>query len=292
MSNPVYDPKASEEKMNIVCVVSGSGTNYREIVKENPDHNYIVFTNRPGCGGTEIALKNNHKVLELSHIPYLKEAREQYGAGKVPRNASERLLYEQDAFKMIEVEFGGKPDLICLAGYDQWNTDWSVNRFFPRILNVHPGDTTKGYAGLHWTPSAMAILAGDEGIRSTLFFVDKNEDSGPVLVQSAPLKIADTLVAAKSDGFEMIEGYQRIMAFAAVSHVNTWEEFKEKADEDLLAMMEKICRYLLDVLKVEGDWKIFPAAVKMIAEGRVNMDDREVYLDGKKLPEHGYRLDT
>ncbi|MBN2238467.1 MAG: hypothetical protein JW712_01730 [Dehalococcoidales bacterium] len=290
MVKPVYDPKVSGEKMTIVCFVSGSGTNYREIVKGNPDHNYLVFTNRPGCKGTEIAAENNHKVLELSHIPYLREARKQYGPGNVPRNAPERILYEQDLFKMIENEIKGQADLICLAGYDQLNTDWSVNRYFPRLLNVHPGDTTKGYAGLHWTPSAQAILAGDEGIRSTLFFVDKNVDAGSVLVQSAPLPIADTLAAAETGGFDMLEGYHRIMAFAALSRISTWEEFKEKASEELMAMMEKICRYLMDVLKEEGDWKIFPTAVRLVAEGRAGMDDREVYLDGEKLPEYGYRL--
>lgn len=290
MSEPVYNPENSGGKMNIVCFVSGSGTNYREIVKTNPNHNYVVFTNRPGCGGTEIAVGFGHTVLELSHIPYLRDARKKYGAGKVPRNIPERQKYEQDVFKLIEDEIGGQPDLICLAGYDQWSTDWMVERYFPRILNVHPGDTTKGYAGLHWIPSAMAILAGDDSIRSTLFFVDKGEDDGPVLVQSAPLKIAETLVAAESGGFEMLEGLHRLMAYSAVTRIKTWESFKERANESLMGMMERICRYLMDVLKVEGDWKIYPEAVRLIAEGRAAVEGRDVFIDGEKMPEYGYRL--
>jgi phosphoribosylglycinamide formyltransferase-1 len=272
--------------------VSGSGTNYREIVKGNPDHNYLVFTNRPGCGGASIAREYGHKVLELSHIPYLREARKQFGPGNVPRNFPERIRYEQDVCRLIEDETGGQPDLICLAGYDQLNTDWMVDRYYPRMLNVHPGDTTKGYIGLHWIPSAMAILAGEKAVRSTLFFVDKGEDNGPVLVQSAPLKIAETLAGAETDGFEMLEGLHRILAFAAVSRIRTWEQFRERANEDLREIMTKICSCLQEILKVEGDWKIYPLAVKLAAEGRVGVDGREVYIDGKKMPEFGYRPDN
>ncbi len=292
MREPVYDPEKSGKRMTIVCFVSGSGTNYREIVAGNPEHNYIVFTNRPDCGGVEIAGKNGHKVLELSHIPYLREVRKRYGPGKVPRNAPERIEYETDLCRLIEGEIGRQPDLICLAGFDQLNSDWMVDRYYPRILNVHPGDTTRGYAGLHWIPSAMAILAGDDAIRSTLFFVDKNEDNGPVLVQSAPLKIANTLVELDSkEPRELLEGLHRILAFAGASRIRTYEEFKEKADEELQEIMRNICSHLQDILKVEGDWKIYPVAVRLIAEGRVGVDGKDVFLDGKKMPEYGYRLD-
>ena len=56
-----------------------------------------------------------------------------------------------------------------------------------------PGDTTKDYKGLHWMPSAKAIIAGDESLRSTLFIADKSEDKGPILLQSKPLDIIRTL---------------------------------------------------------------------------------------------------
>ena len=58
MGQLVYDPTKSRGKMTIVCFVSGSGTNYREIVAGNRNHNYIVFTNRPDCGGVAIAREN------------------------------------------------------------------------------------------------------------------------------------------------------------------------------------------------------------------------------------------
>ena len=283
MKQLLYDPAKSGKKMTIVCFVSGSGTNYREIVKRNPEHNYLVFTNRPDCGGVTIARENKHEVIELSHIPYLKEARKKYGVGRVPRNCPERVQYEQEVSRLIENKLGRQPDLVCLAGFDQWNTDWMVEKYYPKMLNVHPGDTTKGFYGLHWIPSAKAILAGDESLRSTLFIVDKGEDTGPVLVQSKPINVIQTLSELESKGEKgLLEGLSRVTSFAILHNIKTYENFKEKADEESSKIMERICSRLQDMLKVKGDWEIYPFAVHdLISRGRVAVDGRVVYIDGK-----------
>jgi folate-dependent phosphoribosylglycinamide formyltransferase PurN len=293
MKQFVYNPTKCGTRMTIVCFVSGSGTNYREIAAKNVNHDYIVFTNRPGCGGVVIARANNHEVIELSHIPYLKDAREKYGSGNIPRNCSERVAYEQKLCALIEDRIGREPDLICLTGYDQWLTDFIVDKYYPRILNVHPGDTTKGYNGLHWVPSAKAILAGDEAIRSSLFFVDKGEDTGPVLVQSKPLNIVQTIGRLTLGGKkELSKGLREITSFAATHDIKTYEDFEEKAGEELLRMMGLICRNLQETLKVAGDYKIYPFAVHdLIAQGRIQMDGRTVYVDGRQMPEYGYRME-
>ena len=293
MKQLVYDPTKSGTRMKIVCFVSGSGTSYREIVAKNPNHDYAVFTNRPGCGAVAIARSNKHEVIELSHIPYLKDARKRYGPGNVPRNCPERVEYEQALCALIESRIGREPDLVCLAGYDQWLTDFTVNKYYPRILNVHPGDTTKGYNGLHWVPSARAILAADKVIRSTLFFADKGEDTGPVLVQSQPLSIQKTIDELTSGGRkELSEGLHEITRFAAAHGIETYEDFQQKAGEELFRTMELVGKELQEALKVAGDWKIYPFAVHdLIAQGRVQLDGRTVYVDGKKMPEYGYRVD-
>jgi phosphoribosylglycinamide formyltransferase-1 len=279
--------------MTIVCFVSGSGTNYREIVARNANHNYIVFTNRPGCGGVAIARSNKHDVIELSHIPYLKAARKRYGSGNIPRNCPERAEYEQALCVLIENKIGVEPDLICLAGYDQWLSDFIVDRYYPRILNIHPGDTTKGYTGLHWVPSAKAIIAGDKVIRSSLFFVDKGKDTGPVLVQSRPLNISETIDRLTSvDREELSKGLRKITSFATTHDIETYEDFQQKARQELRDMMELICKNLQEALKVAGDWKIYPFAVHdLIARGRVQIDGSTVYVDDREMPEYGYRMD-
>jgi len=293
MKRLVYDPTKYGARMKIVCFVSGFGTNYREIVARNVNHHYIVFTNRPGCGGVAIARANRHEVIELSHIPYLKAARRRYGSGNIPRNCPERTEYEQKLCALIESRIGGEPDLVCLAGYDQWLSDYIVDEYYPRILNVHPGDTTKGYHGLHWIPSAKAILAGDEVVRSSLFFVDKGEDTGPVLVQSRPLNILQTINRAESASSQGLSKALRDIAdFTRTHDIETYEDFQEKAGRELLGMMEIICRNLQEALKVSGDWEIYPFAVHdLIAQGRVQIAGRKVYVDGEEMPAHGYRAD-
>jgi phosphoribosylglycinamide formyltransferase-1 len=293
MKQLVYDPTKHGTRMTIACFVSGSGTNYREIVAKNANHNYVVFTNRPGCGGVAIARSNKHEVVELSHLPYLEDARRRYGPGNIPRNCPERTEYERRLCALIESRIGREPDLVCLAGYDQWLSDFIVDKYYPRILNVHPGDTTKGYHGLHWVPSARAILAGDKVIRSTLFFADKGEDTGPVLVQSKPLSIQKTIDELISGGRkELSKGLHEIVSFATTHDIRAYEDFKEKAGEELFRMMELISKELQAALKAAGDWKIYRFAVHdLIAQGRVQIDGRTVYVDGKKMPEYGYRID-
>lgn len=279
--------------MTIVCFVSGSGTNYERIVQRDPDHDYVVFTNRPDCAGVNKARANNHIAIELSHLPYLKAARDRYGSMNVPRNCPERVKFEQDVWGLIEDRIEKAPDLICLAGYDQWLTDWTVDRYYPKTLNIHPGDTPKGYSGLHWIPAAKAILAGDTEIRSTLFIVDKGEDTGPVLAQSKPLEIVPTLRALESQGTKgLVDGFEEVTGFAKKHTLSSYGDFEKSADAELRAVMKKTCENLQTALKVARDWELYPFAVHaLIARGRVKVVDRTVYIDGRQMPDYGYRMD-
>jgi folate-dependent phosphoribosylglycinamide formyltransferase PurN len=292
MRQLIYDPVKSGRKMTISCFISGSGTNYKQVVTRNPNHNYIVFTNRPECGGVDLARGYNHQIITLSHLPYLKDTINRFGQGNVPRNCPERIAYEQEISRLIEKQSGKVPDLICLLGYDQWLTDWMVDKYYPRILNVHPGDTTKGYDGLHWIPSAKAILAGEQVIKSTLFIVDKGEDTGPVLVQSEPMDIAKTLAALELKGQTGLSNMLRkIMEYSASHGISTYDIYKMQAGTELLKYMELVCKNLQEVLKTFGDWKIYPFTVHdLISQGRVELDGRTVYIDGKLMPSYGYKM--
>jgi len=126
-------------------------------------------------------------------------------------------------------------------------------------------------------------------IRSTLFFVDKGEDTGPVLVQSKPLNIVQTVGELE---YKETEGLSEVANFATIHNIEVYEDFEEKAGAELLGIMGNICRHLQGALKVAGDWKIYPLAVhELIAQGRVQIADRTVYIDGKEMPEYGYRID-
>lgn len=270
--------------MRIVCFVSGSGTNYQRIVERDPNHDYLVFTNRPGCEGALKARANGHTVIELSHLPYFRGARAKYG-GVTPRNCPEREAFEKDVWRLIEDRMPRSPDLVCLAGYDLLLTDRTFEKYALKMLNVHPGDTTKGYAGLHWIPSARALLAGEEDLKSTLFLVENEMDTGPVIVQSRPLKIFQNLEEAD------LGDLKRVLDFAKEHSITTYEHFTQAADNELKEAMKRVCEHLQGALKVAGDWEIYPFAVHdLIGRGRVAIDGRQVYVDGRLMPASGYQM--
>jgi len=285
---PVFIP--SDRALRYACGVSGSGTNYDKIYEADPKKTHIVFSNAPDCSGVKKARERNAPVVTLDSDIYFKKM---WGIEKVPRYGVERNSYDMAVMTLVEQGLKGEPDLICLAGYDQWVTDWMVDKYYPRMLNVHPGDTTKGYDGLHWIPTAKAILAGDQTIRSTLFIVDKGEDTGPVLVQSAPLDIKSTLKHLESQGEKGLLNYLEIVTqFIVANRINDYHDFQSKAGIELSSTIAQVSSRLQDKLKVNGDWKIYPFAVHdLIGKGRAAIEGRNIFIDGNMIPVYGHRLD-
>jgi folate-dependent phosphoribosylglycinamide formyltransferase PurN len=227
------------------------------------------------------ARKHAAPVVLLDSAKYF---REMWELENVPRYGVERNSYDRAVMTLVEQVFNGRPDLICLAGYDLWIGDWMANRYYPRILNVHPGDAKK-YIGLGWRPAAKAILAEESGVKSTLFFVDASDDGGPILIQSKSLQL--------SRGDDELRGIRR---FAEKTDARTLEQFRavvQREENNLYKSLEEVSTRIQEVLRVEGDWQIYPFAVHgLIAKGRVALDGRTVYIDGVQMPEEGWQVDT
>ena len=150
----IFDP--SSGPLRYACAVSGSGSNYEKIYEANPALRHVVFGNVPGCAGLRKARDRGAPAVCLDSARYFYDM---WGLRKVPRNGIERDSYHMALMTLVEQLLDGRPDLICLAGYDLWIAGWMVDRYYPRILNVHPGDAPT-YTGLGWRPTAKAILAG------------------------------------------------------------------------------------------------------------------------------------
>jgi folate-dependent phosphoribosylglycinamide formyltransferase PurN len=146
-------------------------------------------------------------------------------------------------------------DVNVLGGYMSYTT-------LDRCINVHPADlslsTSQGkrrYVGDHAVLDA--ILSGEKTLCSSTIWTDQGVDTGPLLMISEPLsvEIPESLESlAKDRG--------RLMKIVG--------EYQER-------------------LKREGDWKIFPRTVEIIARGRLALDkENRVYLDGHPIPD-GYR---
>lgn len=275
---PVFEP--SDRPLRYACGVSGSGTNYDKIYEADPDKPHIVFSNAPDCAGVNKARARNIAVVTLDSKIYFKKM---WGIEKVPRYGIERNSYDMAVMTLVEQGLGGEPDLICLAGYDLWIGDWMARRYFPRILNVHPGDSKK-YTGLAWRPTAKAIIAGERFVKSTVFFVDESDDGGPILIQSKSISLS-----------RWDEKLYDIRKFIEKKEIKTLSQFREMARQEgnsLDILLEDVSKEVQEVLKVEGDWKIYPFAVhNLIAKGRVSLEGRKVYIDGIEMPDSGWQVD-
>ena len=277
-TKPVFDPSLS--KMKYACGVSGSGTNYDRIYEGDPQKEHLVFSNVPGCRGMEKAWKYGAQAVSLDSDIYFKEM---WGLDKAPRHGVERNSYDMAIMTLVEQTLHGQPDLICLAGYDLWIGDWMVGRYYPRILNVHPADAMK-YVGLGWIPTAKAILAEEKSVKSTVFFVDQSDDGGPILIQSASLPLS-----------RWDDQLREVRRFAEKTNACALKEFREstaREGNNLYESLRNVSGEIQEVLKVEGDWKIYPFAVhELIAKGRVALDGRIVYIDGVQMPAEGWQVD-
>lgn len=274
----IFDP--SQGHMRYVCGVSGSGTNYDRIYERDPEKFHLVFSNAPGCAGVEKAKNRGVLVAALDSSRYFKDM---WGLEKIPRYGVERNSFDMALMTLVEQNINGSPDLICLAGYDLWIGDWMAGRYFPRILNVHPGDAKK-YVGLGWRPTAKAILAEERAVKSTVFFVDASDDGGPILIQSKSLPLSRWDAELRD-----------IRRFADENGARTLPQFREAAarkGKNLYEALENVSTKIQEMLREEGDWKIYPFAVHdLISKGRVAIDGRTVFIDGKKMPEEGWQVD-
>jgi phosphoribosylglycinamide formyltransferase 1 len=267
--------------MRYACGVSGSGTNYERIFERDPAKYHILFSNAPGCAGMAKARNHGAPVVALDSERYF---RDMWGLEKVPRYGVERNTYDMALMTLVEQVLEGRPDLICLAGYDLWIGDWMANRYYPTILNVHPGDARK-YVGLGWRPAAKAILAEEGSVKSTVFFVDASDDGGPILIQSKSLPLS-----------RWDDELRDIRRFVERTDARTLEQFRAAAQREgstLYKALEDVSTSIQEVLRVEGDWQIYPFAVhQLIGAGRVALDGRTVYIDGAQMPEEGWQVDT
>jgi folate-dependent phosphoribosylglycinamide formyltransferase PurN len=274
----VFDP--SSATMKYACGVSGSGTNYDKIHEWDPQKQHVVFSNAPGCAGVVKAQNYGAQAVSLDSAIYF---RNMWGLDKIPRHGVERNSYDMAIMTLVEQTLGGQPDLICLAGYDLWIGDWMVNRYYPRILNVHPADAQK-YTGLGWIPTAKAILAEERSVKTTVFMVDQSDDGGPILIQSASLPLS-----------RWDDDLREVRRFSEKTGARTLKDFREAAQREgnnLYESLRDVSSSIQEVLKVGGDWKIYPFAVhELIAKGRVALDGRTVYIDGVPMPAEGWQVD-
>jgi phosphoribosylglycinamide formyltransferase 1 len=187
---PLYIP--SDEPMKAVVFLSGSGTNFiaiyedykKRLAEGGKPYAEIcaVFTNVPGCEGALKAAALGVPVLSLSSKLFFSFL------GKDPDDEEARDYF--DAASSTLIENVCKPDLIILAGYRRRLGGMILGRYGNKVVNLYPGDTTKGYLVKGVDASIQAIRAGEGSIKCTVYLEREHVRFGPALAQSEPIPLA------------------------------------------------------------------------------------------------------
>lgn len=104
-------------------------------------------------------------------------------------------------------------NLVVLLGYLYILTEPMLRRFDGRIVNIHDADLTlrrpdgsRRFVGLHSTRDA--IIAGATETRSSVHFVEREVDGGPVLLLGDPYPVAPFAHAAVAAGaVDVVKAY-------------------------------------------------------------------------------------
>ncbi len=209
-------------RLKLGVLVSGRGSNLQAIIDaiERGDLEAIialVVSDKKEAFALERARKHGIEALFIDPKAY--ESREEH----------ERAVGD-------ELEKRGV-GLICLAGYMRILSEYFVNRFRWRIINIHPA-LLPSFPGLHGQKQAL-----DYGVKisgCTVHFVDEKTDHGPIIIQAA---------------VPVLEG----------------------DDEDTLAA--RILEY---------EHKIYPRAIQLFAQGRLEIEGRRVKV--KRAPIHTWAV--
>jgi phosphoribosylglycinamide formyltransferase-1 len=180
---------------------SGAGGNLRAVMglaAHRPDLITVaaMVTDRPRCAAASIA--------DGAGIPVIaRDFRAECGRASDCRSESQRLHYTQQAeafhdridAQLLDLErANGALDLIVLS-YGRWIHGRLLQRFAGRMINQHPGDLAQldefGRRALIGNDPVLAALRGGaRRVRTSTFFVDAGQDSGPILCQGPVVETA------------------------------------------------------------------------------------------------------
>jgi phosphoribosylglycinamide formyltransferase-1 len=155
-------------KRRVAILISGRGSNMAALIKaaaakDFPAEIAVVISNRSGAGGLEKARACGVPTVTIESKPFGKD-----------RAAFEAVL--QSALDQHSI------DLICLGGFMRLFTAQFVQRWYGRMLNIHPS-LLPSFPGLD--PQGQALRAGVKISGATVHFVIPETDAGPILMQGA-----------------------------------------------------------------------------------------------------------
>ncbi len=166
-------------KRRVAILISGRGSNMAALIEaakamDFPAEIAVVISNRADATGLERAKASGISTEIIPSKPFGKDFA-----------AFEKVLEEKLGQRRIE--------LICLGGFMRLFTAEFVQRWYGRMLNIHPS-LLPSFPGLD--PHGQALRAGVKISGATVHFVTPETDAGPIVMQGAvPVRDDDTTEA-------------------------------------------------------------------------------------------------
>ncbi|MEY3789634.1 MAG: hypothetical protein RLZ09_470 [Pseudomonadota bacterium] len=150
----------------IVILISGRGSNMQAMLKVAaaerwPAQIAAVISNQPNAAGLDVARAAGIATSAINHRDY-----------------PDRELFDAALAELVDQH---SPDLIVLAGFMRILTPGFVNKYFGRLINIHPS-LLPSFPGLH--THQQAIDAGVKVHGATVHFVTAELDHGPIIAQA------------------------------------------------------------------------------------------------------------
>jgi phosphoribosylglycinamide formyltransferase 1 len=155
-------------KRRVGILISGRGSNMTALVEAAraegfPAEIVVVISNKADAGGLAKARESGIPAVAIESAPFGKD----------------RAGFEA---KLQAVLDENRVDLICLGGFMRLFTAEFVQRWYGRMLNIHPS-LLPAFPGLD--PHGQALRAGVKISGATVHFVIPETDAGPIVMQGA-----------------------------------------------------------------------------------------------------------
>ena len=163
-------------KRRVGILISGRGSNMAALIDaaataEFPAEILLVVSNRADAAGLDKARSSGIETIVIESKPF--------GADRAGFEAALQTALDQHRI-----------ELICLAGFMRLFTAEFVQRWYGKMLNIHPS-LLPAFPGLD--PHGQALRAGVKLSGATVHFVIPQTDAGPIVMQGAvPVQDDDT----------------------------------------------------------------------------------------------------
>lgn len=188
------------QRIKTAVLISGNGSNLQAILDAAKAENYPA--------AVTLVISNNDEAYGLTRAENAGVPTAVIPHGNYPnRETFDRMV--DAALKSHGIE------LVAMAGFMRILSDWFVNEWHGRLINIHPSLLPK-YKGMH--THQRAIDAGDREHGATVHWVTSELDSGEIILQESLTIMPDDTATSLKERVHALEHQLYPTALKGVAH--------------------------------------------------------------------------